>query len=249
MSARKLTSNSHIAAVCSSLVVMTTALGMAPASADEWTANAAVHNNYIWRGLTQSENEAAVSGGIDFASDSGFYAGTWVSNVSYGAGDDFSYEHDLYAGYAGEAGEFSYDVGYLYYNYDDEADFDFAELYGSIGVSGLTLGINLLAHTEANEGPGQDFGFGQALYLYADYGFELPQGLELGLHVGWHDGDFNEAFNGVPDSYVDFNVSLSKGGFSFMVSSTDLDDAGPDGLDNDEVKFVVGYTHDFSLSK
>ena len=58
---------------------------------------------------------------------------------------------------------------------------------------------------------------------------------------GASDGDFSEAFNGVPGSYMDYNVSLSKNGFSFMVSSTDLDDVGPDALDNDEIKFVVSY--------
>ena len=71
--------------------------------------------------------------------------------------------------------------------------------------------------------------------------------MELGLHVGFHQGDFSEAFNGVPDDYADYNVSLSKDGFTFMITSTDLDDAGPDALDNDEVKFVVGYALDFSL--
>lgn len=216
-------------------------------AAGDLTANAAVSNNYIWRGLTQTINEAAVSGGIDYVDESGFYIGTWASNVSYAAGDVFSYEHDVYFGYGGEAGAISYDVGYLYYNYDKEAEFDFAEIYGSIGFNGFTLGLNVLAHTEADEGPGQDFGFGEAIYAYADYGFEIKEGLELGLHVGYHDGDFNEAFNGVPDSYVDYNVSLSKGGFSFMISSTDTDDVGPDSLDNDEIKFVISYSVDIEL--
>jgi len=65
--------------------------------------------------------------------------------------------------------------------------------------------------------------------------------------VGYHDGDFNEAFNGVPGSYLDYNVSVAKGGFSFMVTGTDLDDAGPEGLDNDAIKFVVGYSMEFEL--
>jgi len=215
--------------------------------ADEWTANFGASNNYIWRGLTQSVNEAAISGGIDYASDSGFYAGTWASNVSYAADDVFSYEHDLYAGFAGEAGGISYDIGYLYYNYDAEAEFDFSEVYGSIGFGAFTLGLNVLADTEADEAPGQDFGFGEATYLYLDYATEIRDGLELGLHVGFHEGDFNEAFNGVPGDYTDYSVSLSKNGFSFMITSTDLDDAGPDNLDNDDVKFVVSYGLDFEL--
>ncbi len=222
-------------------------LGMAANANADLTANVGVSNNYIWRGLTQTENEAAISGGIDFAADNGFYIGTWASNVSYAPGDVFSYEHDVYFGYGGEAGSISYDVGYLYYNYDDEANFDFGEIYGSIGVGGFTLGVNILANTEADEGVGQDFGFGEAMYLYADYGWEVGSGVELALHVGYHDGDFNEAFNGVPGDYYDYNISVAKDGFSFMISTTDLDDAGPDGLDNDEMKFVIGYTHEIGL--
>jgi len=215
--------------------------------AQEWSANVGLSNNYIWRGLTQSINDPAISGGIDVAFDSGFYAGTWASNVSYAADDVFSYEHDLYAGFGGESGGVAWDVGFLYYNYDDEAQFDFSEVYGSIGIGGFTLGAYILADTEADEGPGQDFGFGEATYVYADYAVEIREGLELGFHVGRHEGDFNEAFNGVPGDYVDYNISLSKDGFSFMITDTDLDDAGPDALDNDEIKFVVSYSMDFEL--
>ncbi|MFT4633052.1 MAG: hypothetical protein ACI8PP_003188 [Candidatus Pseudothioglobus sp.] len=215
--------------------------------ADDLTANAAASNNYIWRGLTQSVNEAAVSGGIDYTMDNGFYVGTWASNVSYGAGDNFSYEHDIYGGYAGEAGGIGYDVGYLYYNYDDAANFDFGEIYASITLSAFTLGMNVLSNTEADEGLNQDFGFGKASYVYADYATEVRDGLELGFHVGYHSGDFNEAFNGVPGNYTDYNISLSKDGFSFMISDTNLDAVPGDELLNDEMKFVVGYSTDIQL--
>jgi len=122
------------------------------AHASDFTANAGVSNNYIWRGLTQSENVAAVSGGIDYAHSNGFYAGTWASNVSYAPGDVFSYEHDLYFGYSAEAGSVTWDVGYLYYNYDEEAEFDFGEVYGSISVGGFSLGLNLLARIRRSRG-------------------------------------------------------------------------------------------------
>jgi len=218
------------------------------AFAGSLTANASVTNNYIWRGLTQTMNEVAVQGGLDYATDEGVYVGTWISNVEYAPGDDFSYEHDLYIGYAGEANGISYDIGYLYYNYDSAAEFDFGEIYGSIGVGGFTLSAFLFAHTEADEtSPDHDFDFGNAYYLAADYGFEVRPGVEMGLHVGYHDGDFNEAFNGVPEGYLDYNVSLAKDGFSLMVTKTDLDNAGSDGLDNDSVKFVVSYSVDFTL--
>lgn len=223
----------------------------------ELTANASITNNYMWRGLTQTINEAAVQGGVDYAHESGFYAGTWTSNVGYDSDDAFSYEHDMYFGFAGEAAGFSYDIGYLYYNYDSNADFDFSEVYGSIGIGNLTATLSLLADTEASEAPGQDFGFGKATYTSLDYVIPLASGAEVGLHLGYHEGDFAEAFNGVGDSYYDYNVSLSKDGFTFMISSTTLgsDDDG-DGFedyasmaarDNDKVKFVVSYGIDFNL--
>ena len=235
--------NSRILAIATAGLLLSTA----SVQADEWSANFGASNNYIWRGLTQTINEGAISGGIDFAADSGFYAGTWASNVSYASDDVYSYEHDLYAGFAGEAGGISYDIGYLYYNYDEEAGFDFGEIYGSIGFGAVTIGLNVLSNTEASEGFGQDFGFGKATYLYANYATEIGNGVELGLHIGQHQGDFSEAFNGVPGDYVDFNVSIAKDGFSFMITSTDLDDVGPDALDNDAVKFVVGYSVDIAL--
>jgi hypothetical protein len=209
-------------------------LASAPSQA-ELTANASVTNNYLWRGLTQSINEAAVQGGVDYASESGFYAGTWTSNVSYDSDDAYSYEHDMYFGFAGEASGFSYDLGYLYFS---------ATLW-------------LLATAEPSEGPGQDFGFAEASYTSLNYTIPLASGAEVGLHAGYHDGDFADAFNGITDGYMDFNITLAKDGFTFMISDTTLgtDDDG-DGVedyasmstrDNDEIKFVVSYGVDFTL--
>ena len=219
-----------------------------PTHAGEWSANAAMTNNYIWRGLTQTENEAAIQGGIDYSHESGFYAGTWVSNVNYGPSDVYSYEHDLYAGYAFETGAVSWDVGYLYYNYDKEANFDFGEVYAKVGIGGFSGAVYVLTNTEADEGPGQDFDAGGTYYLSADYGFEVGDGIGIGLHVGYHDGDFAEAFNGSSDGYFDYNVSVSKGGFAFMMTGTDVEGPAADGgYDNDEIKFVVSYAVDISM--
>ena len=139
------------------------------------------------------------------------------------------------------------DVGYLYYNYDSVAEFDFGEVYGTIGYEGFSASLYLLANTEADEGEGQDFGFAQASYLSLDYAMPVASGAELGLHVGYHQGDFAEAFNGVPDGYADWAVSIAKDGFSFAITGTDLDDTGADAFDNDSIKFVVAYGVDFEL--
>ncbi len=214
----------------------------------DWSANAAMTNNYIWRGLTQTENAAAIQGGLDYAHESGFYAGTWVSNVNYAPADVYSYEHDIYAGFGGEAGAFTWDVGYLYYNYDKEAEFDFGEVYGTLAIGGFSASAWVLANTEAEEALGQDFGFGEAYYVSLNYGFEVGDGVEIGIHGGYHSGDFVEAFNGVDGAYYDMNLSVSKGGFGFMVSDTDAGGpAAEGGLDNDGIKWVVSYSVDIDL--
>lgn len=228
----------------------------APSYAD-LTGNVSVANNYLWRGLTQSINESVVQGGVDYAAENGFYVGTWTSNVAYDSDDAYSYEHDMYFGFAGETDGFSYDMGYLYYNYDENAGFDFSEVYGSIGIGNFGVSLYLLAGAEPDEGPGQDFGFAEASYLAADWTIPLESGLEISLHLGYHEGDFAEAFNGVTEGYMDFNISLAKDGFAFMISSTDLDSDGDDDgfedyasmppRDNDEIKYVVSYGLDFDL--
>jgi uncharacterized protein (TIGR02001 family) len=220
------------------------------------TGNVSVTNNYLWRGLTQTINEAAVQGGLDYTTDSGLYAGTWVSNASYDSDDAYSYEHDMYFGFAGGE-DLTYNVGYIYYNYDDNVGFDSGETFVKLGFGNFLAQAYFLANSEPDEAPGQDFGAFNTYYLSGDYSIPLASGATIGLHLGYFDGDFAEAFNGVTEAYMDYNVSIAKDGFSFMVSDTDLhSDGDGDGAedyasmsarDNDEMKFVVAYKLNFEL--
>ena len=232
--------------LCATTIVLMTALSTG--FAGELTANAGITNNYIWRGLTQTQNQPGVSGGLDFAFENGLYIGTWVSNVNYAPNDAFSYENDIYFGYSGKVKNLGFDLGYLYYNYDNAANFDFGEIFGELSIAGFSFGGYVLANTEANESRSEDFGFGEAYYAYLNYAIDIKDGLELGLHIGHHNGDFNEVFNGVAGNYIDYNISLAKSGFSFMITNTNLEDPmGQDPLDNDEPKIVVSYVMDFEL--
>ena len=66
-----------------SLVSMSTAL-----AEDPWavSANIGAVSNYIWRGVTQTSDGPAIQGGIDVGHESGFYVGTWASNVDWDNG-------------------------------------------------------------------------------------------------------------------------------------------------------------------
>ena len=57
-------------------------------------ANVGFTTDYIWRGMTQNDGDTSFSGGIDLSTDSGFYAGTWVGDITW---DEASYELDVYA--------------------------------------------------------------------------------------------------------------------------------------------------------
>lgn len=63
-----------------------------------FTANIGLTTDYRFRGQSQSQKDPAISGGIDYASESGFFAGVWASNVDFNDAADTYMELDIYAG-------------------------------------------------------------------------------------------------------------------------------------------------------
>ena len=129
----------------------------APASPHTLTGNVGFFSQYIFRGLTQTDRKPALQGGFDYSHSSGFYAGTWASNISW-LRDSGSYmaggslEWDFYGGFKGNIGksDFTYDLGGLYYWYPGDATTgctigtaacpkaDTFELYGALGWKWLS---------------------------------------------------------------------------------------------------------------
>lgn len=101
----------------------------------EVATNVGIGSAYLWRGFDLGYGSAVVSGGLDYA-EGPFYAGVWASS-----GDDsYGSEYDLYAGFAGEVEGFSYDIGYVSYNYPDTLGAtDFEEAYLGLGYGDFSL--------------------------------------------------------------------------------------------------------------
>ena len=119
---------------------------IAPAMAQEVevSGNVALTTDYVWRGISQSNEDFALQGGFDVAAGS-FYAGTWASNVDFEDGSDTNMELDIYAGFGGEfEGGLGWDVGAIYYAYPDadDEDYDFLEIYGGLSKE-LEGGVGL----------------------------------------------------------------------------------------------------------
>ena len=84
----------------------------------ELSGNFGLVSDYRFRGISQTDKQMAAQGGFDLSHSSGFYAGTWTSNVSQWANTGGSMELDLYAGFSGElSGGVGYDVGAIRYQY------------------------------------------------------------------------------------------------------------------------------------
>ena len=66
-----------------SVLVLPPASAEDAAPAPSLTTNVTLASNYVFRGLTQTNNKPAIQGGMDYAHASGFYAGTWLSNISW----------------------------------------------------------------------------------------------------------------------------------------------------------------------
>ncbi len=156
----------------------------------EISANVALASEYRFRGVDLSGGNLAIQGGVDFSHSSGFYIGTWASNLDDDTVGFGSTELDVYAGFGGSLGEgLSYDIGGIYYLYPDAvsgAETDYFEVYGSLGFglgpAELTAGI-AYAPDQASLGSTDN------LYLYTDIGFGIPEtSLTLTGHLGYTDG-------------------------------------------------------------
>lgn len=212
-------------------------LGMSAQSVAEVSMNVGVTSNYIWRGVSQTEDAAAVSGGVDWSDASGLYTGAWVSNVDFGPNGS-PYELDLYGGFAGEMGDFGYDVGLIYYTYDADDDANFLEL----GLSGswqfLSVGLNYTLDGEADDDTSA-FVEGD-LYYYGGVSFDLPQDFAVGATIGSY--SFENDGVGAVEDYTHYQVDLSKsagdfGDVTLSLSDTDIND--------DDVKFLVSWSKSF----
>lgn len=212
------------------------AIGLAPAaSAQEFSGNVTLVSDYSFRGQSQTGRDAAIQGGFDLGFDSGFYIGTWASNVNFGPYSDgadptyTSMELDLYAGFSGEMGEGStWDVSIIRFEYPNEGVADYIELALAFSFGDLSVGAN---YSPEYLGEGGD----TFLYPYVGYSFGLGENATLDVSVGQGIGDTGDHLDysitlGVPVAGLDFGIG---------VVGTNIDDSGP----GDEGRLIL------SLSK
>lgn len=209
------------AIVAAALAVATTIVA-APAAAQEAesgpvtiSGSATIASDYRFRGVSQTDKELAVQGGFSVSHESGFYVGTWGSNLSgWGTFGGSNTELDIYGGFAKEFGGVKVDVGLTWYMYPGGLDTtDFAEPYikvsGTAGPVGLLAGVayapkqRALGRVYANA---DDFNNGimtspgdkeDNLYVWGDATFGVPSTpVTLKAHLGYSKGNSGLGPNG-----------------------------------------------------
>lgn len=201
----------------------------APAFAQEVavTGNVALTTDYVYRGLSQSDESPAISGGFDAAfGDSGFYVGTWASSINFGTGGA-NMELDLYGGYKFALGPVAMDVGVLGYFYpsaqDDPSELDFYEVYAKPSIAltkEFTLGGQIAYSPEFT------LDGGDAVYYEVNGAYTVSPELSLSGAVAMQTADTTGYFFG-EDDYSTWNVggtySTMGLGFDLRYVGTDLD--------------------------
>ena len=246
------------------LIAVLGALIATPALADSpFSANVSLTTNYLFRGMSQTGTKPALQGGFDYANPNGFYAGVWGSNISWlsdaGVANNASVELDTYLGYSsGFATDFTYDVGFLRYNYPGTyaagaTKADTNELYGSIGYKWVTA--------KYSYSTGDTFGISKAKgssYFQLDASYPIESvGITLGAHYGKQTfkGTTADALKlaGTDPSYHDYNLSVSKDvsgyDFALMYSKTNAKTGGfwtdPQGHNLGKGTAVLTVSHSF----
>ena len=204
---------------------------------------ATITSDYRFRGVSQSDEGLAVQGGITISHESGFYVGTWGSNLAgWGTFGGTNMELDLIAGYKFGVGEGTLDTGLVWYMYPSGLDTtDFAELYaklsGAVGPVSLTAGV---AYAPKQEALGNAFPVGAPanpgdkednLYLTGDAAYGISGApITLKAHIGYSDGNPGLGPNGTSiaptGTYFDWSLGADIApisGLTLSISYVDTD--------------------------
>lgn len=194
-----------------------------PAPAVTVSGSVGVVSDYRFRGISQTDGNFAVQGGLTISHESGFYIGAWGSSI-----DDYVTVHgtpnqelDLIAGYKTTFDGLTVDVGAIYYVYpgtrlagDDSAS-DFIEPYLALSYAiGPVTAKGTVAYAPKQKALAIDQGATgllddeDNLYLGADLSATIPNTpVGLTAHLGHTFGP--SWLSGPTDEYTDWALGAT----------------------------------------
>jgi uncharacterized protein (TIGR02001 family) len=207
---------------------------MADEAASPLSFNVGVTTDYMFRGISQTQHSPALQGGIDYAHESGLYAGVWGSNISWiranGTAQKSMYETDLYGGYKGTAGPISYDVGMIRYYYPGIDDWNdgFVTPNTTEGYVGLSWNIVSFKYSQvlSDYFVGWTGLNGEKTKDTKYYDLTVTYPINDTMNVIGHVGRQNISHNSIA-SYSDYKIGVTKD-FGFGVLGVSYTDTNAD---------------------
>ncbi len=170
--------------------------------------NVGVASDYIFRGVSNTNTNGQVFGGVDATYGIG-YAGVWTSNVDFGTPNP-DQEIDVYAGVKPTVGPASLDFGVIYYGYTKDKNgapgqYGYFEVKAaaSTAVGPATVGAALYYSPEF---PGEG---GEALYGEINASAPIGEKLTLSGALGRQEVDTDGYFAGLSDGYTTYNIGVT----------------------------------------
>lgn len=159
------------------LLALALAAAAAPVSANSLSSTFTLASDYLFDGVSQTQNDPALQASLDWSHDSGFFLGTWASNVDFGPGDPADIEIDFYGGYAAEyESGWGWTAGFARYTYAGApSSYDYTEWTAGITFPTTTTLQLWVADDEALGG--------DAWRLKAKHSVALPNDFSLDLEA------------------------------------------------------------------
>lgn len=217
-----------------------------------FSGTAAITSDYVFRGLSQTDENPALQVGFDYKHPSGFYGGVWGSNVADYISEG-NVELDLYAGYKKEIMEnLTLDLSVIYYWYPGDSqspEKDYFEGHVGLGYAFTKLPLEPNLGVAFNYSPdfyGED---GNGYCVAGTLRLALPYQFGLGFDLGYQyvEGDkttgSGAGYNGENGyDYMYWRIGLSKDllGFTLDLSYYDTNKSEYFGkIGDDRVVFTI----------
>lgn len=163
--------------------------------------NIALTSDYVFRGISQNDRKPALQGGLDYAfGDSGFYVGTWGSNVDFGDGSP-DIEIDTYVGWNADVSDsLNLDIMLTRYNYfgaeNGYGSIDYNELIGALTWNEMLTFSAAYTNDYSNSGI-------SSTYVNITGEWEVASAVTFTAGVGR--SDFEDS-----DGYTDWTLGVSR---------------------------------------
>ncbi len=201
-----------------------------PFAAENFSATLTMTSNYMYRGMSFTNDKPALQGSFDWGYGN-FFAGAWSSSLSDQDGDGYELETDFYVGYADSVAGIDWFVMPIYYKFSsfdkknvDGLDADVFELWLDASYA---INDTVSVHSMYAYSPDFFFESGDAHYIKGDVTVQLPQGFSLNAGLGYQDVEGWGGNTGWDYTHWDVTIAKSLAGFdlSLMYSDTSADKA------------------------